>query len=63
MSHPAQSFGGLPIDEPVHHVAGGWELDQELDRYLGVGYDIERAADGWVVLRRDGERIAVALAG
>lgn len=52
----------MTAHEPVHHVAGGGELARELDSYLAEGYDIERAADGWLVLRRGSVRITVVVA-
>ncbi|MEV0067457.1 MULTISPECIES: hypothetical protein [unclassified Amycolatopsis] len=48
--------------QPVHRVADGNELARELDSYLAEGYDIERAADGWLVLRRGSARITVVTA-
>ncbi|WIX82786.1 hypothetical protein QRX50_19405 [Amycolatopsis carbonis] len=49
-------------NEPIHHVADGSELARELDSYLAEGYGIERAADGWLVLRRGSTRITVVTA-
>lgn len=39
---------------------GAW-VTRALDEHLGRGFDIESAADGWVLLRRRGERLVLAL--
>ncbi|MEV4604166.1 hypothetical protein AB0K15_43255 [Amycolatopsis sp. NPDC049253] len=33
----------------------------QLDHHLAEGYDVERAAEGWVLLRRGSARVAVTV--
>lgn len=40
-------------------VTSGDALCRMLDRYIVLGYDIERACDGWVLLRAGDDRVAL----
>jgi hypothetical protein len=51
-----------PVPRLAHHAvrAGSAEAMREaLDTHLARGFDIESASDGWVLLRRRGERLAL----
>ncbi|MEV7551887.1 hypothetical protein AB0N89_19870 [Amycolatopsis sp. NPDC089917] len=54
---------GLPAGQPcpIARVADGAAMSQAIDDYLADGYDIERASDGWVLLRAGGRRIALTI--
>ncbi|MFD5089798.1 hypothetical protein ACFWMR_04315 [Amycolatopsis thailandensis] len=56
---------GLPAGQPcpITRVADGAAMSRALDDYLTSGYDIERASDGWVLLRAGGRRIALTTLG
>ncbi|MYW90674.1 hypothetical protein G3I59_08610 [Amycolatopsis rubida] len=52
---------GLDSQRPcaVLQVRPGEGMAHALDRYLASGYDIESAADGWVLLRSPRGRVAL----
>lgn len=56
---------GLPSEQhcTVLQAADGDAMALVLDRHLTHGYDLERAADGWVLLRRGSRRVAITTFG
>ncbi|WIX82808.1 hypothetical protein QRX50_19520 [Amycolatopsis carbonis] len=56
--HTSLTLVGAATTERVADAAA---LGGRLDRYLADGYDVERAADGWVLLRRGSTRVTLTV--